>query len=397
MDFCKLSQHERIVFEKIQKDGPFTINSLVESFNFKLSTLNRIINSLKAERLIVEAGFEESSGGRKPVLFDINTATAYLIGIDISRTHSRVVLCDMKMRLLGCAEFLEVHSKPEKTLLDIKTSLDALLKQNKLSYSDVLCVGVGVTGPYDRDSGHLLRVDLMEEWNDFPVRAQLDNMFACPVFIDNGTHGAVIGEYLYGSGKDYRNVSFFDCEVSIRCAHISSGVLIKPANGTEDAISHISIDMMGERCTCGRRGCLKSYVSTLTISDNLRRRIKNGEDSLLRTMDPTRISYIAYTEAADRGDPLALEELRKAGDVFGVGLSNYITLLNPELAIISGPLPILSKDFYDAAMRRVGQELQGEIRSNTVFIRGGNFGKFTIAAGAAAMAYEHMLQNPLVV
>jgi predicted NBD/HSP70 family sugar kinase len=396
MDFSKLGQNEKVVFEKIQKDGPFTINCLMECFDFKLSTLNRIINSLKADRLIVEAGFEESSGGRKPVLYDINTSAAYIIGIDISRTHSRVALCDMKLRMLGCEELLEARSKPEKVLADIKMSAEALLKENKLSFSDVLCIGVGVTGPYDRAAGNLLHVDLMDEWSGFPVRGQLEKIFPHPIYIDNGAHAAVIGEYLYGGGKEYRNVSFFDCEVSIRCAHVSSGVLIRPANGTEDAVSHITIDMMGERCTCGRRGCLKCYVSTLTISDNIRRRIKNGEDTLLGAIEPRVISYIAYTDAADKGDALALNELRKAGDVFGVGLANYITLLNPDLAVISGPLPILSKEFYDAAMSRIRQELCGKERSNTVFVRGGHSDKFTIASGAAAMAFEHVLQNPLV-
>jgi predicted NBD/HSP70 family sugar kinase len=162
---------------------------------------------------------------------------------------------------------------------------------------------------------------------------------------------------LYGDGKHYKNVAFFECEVSIRCAHISSDVLIRPAGNTEDAISHITIDIMGERCACGRRGCLKCYVSTLTISNNIRRRIKNGEDTLLRDMDPGRISYVSYTEAANAGDALVIDELRKAGDAFGVGLADYITLLNPDLVIVSGPLPILSDVFYYSALSRIKQEL----------------------------------------
>jgi predicted NBD/HSP70 family sugar kinase len=395
LNLDNLSPNEKVVYDKIQKDGPFTISGLMDCFDFKLSTLNRIITSLKTAELIVETGYEESTGGRKPIIYDINTAKEYIIGIDISRTHTRVVLCDMKIRLKGSAEFLEVHSKPEKVLQDIKVYVDKLLKDNGLSLSDVYCVGAGVTGPYDRETGELLEVDMMHEWSGFPVRRELEKIFPCPVFVDNGAHAAVLGEYLYGMGKNYKNVSFFDCEVNIRCAHISSGVLIRPADGSEDAISHITIDMMGERCTCGRRGCLKCYVSTLTISNNIRRRIRNGEDTILKGMDPQLISYVSYTEAAAKGDALALDELAKAGDVFGVGLADYVTLLNPRLVIISGPLPILSKEFYNAAINRIKQELHGINKSGTIFVCGGHSSKFTIATGAAAMAFESMMKSPL--
>ena len=393
MDISNLVPNEKIVFDKIQKDGPFTVNGLMDCFDFKLSTLNRIINALKSADLVVEAGYEESTGGRKPALYDINTQDAYVIGIDISRTHSRIVLCDMKIRIIGSMEILEAQAEPETVLRDIMTSVDALLAQNSLAFSDIQCVGVGVTGPYDRDAGVLLNVDMMDKWNDFPIRGQLEKLFVCPVYIDNGAHAAVLGEYLYGDGKNYKNVSFFDCEIGVRCAYISSGVLIRSAGNTEDAISHITIDMMGERCTCGRRGCLKCYVSTLSISNNIRRRIKNGEGSLLSDMDPQQISYVSYTEAADKGDALVVDELRKAGDVFGVGLADYITLLNPNLVILSGPLPILSKLFYYSALNRVKQELPGVEESGIRFVRGGHSGKFTIAVGAAAMAYEVMVQN----
>jgi hypothetical protein len=194
MDITNLIPNEKIVFDKIQKDGPFTVNSLMDCFNFKLSTLKRIINSLKPSNLIVEVGHEESSGGRKPALYDINIKDAYIIGIDISRPHTRVVLCDMKIRIKGCVEFLEAPAGPEKILLDITDNVASLLHENGLTMADILCIGVGVTGPYDRKSGKILKVDLMDEWNDFPIRSAMERLFSCPIYIDNGAHAAVLGE-----------------------------------------------------------------------------------------------------------------------------------------------------------------------------------------------------------
>ena len=72
MVFNFLSTDEKQVFEMLQKKGPLTKKSLLTYFNYKPSTLNRIISSLLKNNLIVEFGQEESSGGRKPSLFDVN-------------------------------------------------------------------------------------------------------------------------------------------------------------------------------------------------------------------------------------------------------------------------------------------------------------------------------------
>jgi hypothetical protein len=55
--------------------------------------------------IVDTVGYEESSGGRKPALFDIKHAGRHYNGGSIyPATHTRVVLCDMKIRFKGCVE-----------------------------------------------------------------------------------------------------------------------------------------------------------------------------------------------------------------------------------------------------------------------------------------------------
>ncbi len=76
---------------------------------------------------------------------------------------------------------------------------------------------------------------------------------------------------------------------------------------------------------------------------------------------------------------------------FGIGLSNYIKLFNPELIILSGPLIQQSKLFYETTKEIALQKCH--IKNNNIqFIRGGYFEDKSIAVGACAMVIQK-IQN----
>jgi predicted NBD/HSP70 family sugar kinase len=150
---------------------------------------------------------------------------------------------------------------------------------------------------------------------------------------------------------------------------------------------------MGERCYCGKRGCVRCYASTPAISENVRRRISAGEASLINA-PPKDINYRHVLAAAEKGDAVAAEELRRAGTYFGVGLANYITLLNPECVVIDGPLVIDGSIFFDSAVKSAKENVY--VSSNIVYKKGGSFGYETIAVGAAAMYFEWYMGSPIM-
>src|SRR5690625_7943668 len=64
------------LYRIIRKHGQITKKELIESTGWTQTTCTRSINHLLEEQLIIESGFAESNGGRKPVVYEIN-ATAF--------------------------------------------------------------------------------------------------------------------------------------------------------------------------------------------------------------------------------------------------------------------------------------------------------------------------------
>ena len=215
MVFNFLSTDEKQVFEMLQKKGPLTKKSLLTYFNYKPSTLNRIISSLLKNNLIVEFGQEESSGGRKPSLFDVNVNEKNLIGIEISRTYSYVTICDLKMNVKASKIlYVDAHKYyPEILIQEIADIVNAFLKELSIAKESILGAGLGMVGPVNRSTGCTGEVHnfIVDAWSNIPISNMLAKALNCTVYADNGTAVAVLLEYLYGDGKNYKNISYFNC------------------------------------------------------------------------------------------------------------------------------------------------------------------------------------------
>lgn len=74
---ANLNQESKSIFSLIQKEGPLTKNAIMAAAGIKLTKLNRLMAPLEKAKLIAESSVGDSTGGRKPILYDVNQR-AYL-------------------------------------------------------------------------------------------------------------------------------------------------------------------------------------------------------------------------------------------------------------------------------------------------------------------------------
>lgn len=392
---CDLSYEAKKIFNLIHKNGPQAKNNLQLLTNMKLTTLNRIMEPLEEMGLIVQSSIGESTGGRKPVLYDVNACKGYIVGIDISRTYTKVVITNLKMDLLYKQQFsMDKSHKPDKTVKVINEIIIDGLKRLEIKEHNLLGIGIGTVGPMDTQKGIIINPINFEApgWNDVHIIEMLEAQIHHPILLDNGANTAVMAEMLFGKGKSFKNLVYINCGVGIRTGAISSRNIIRTVNNAEDAFGHMVIDVDGEACTCGNFGCIECYSSIRAITKKFVSELKKGRISQV-TKPISDIKYIDICRAGEDGDDLAKEILIGSAIILGTGLANLINLLNPGLVILSGPLVKHSNLFYkicvEVALRKCYKNNQDKI----VFSRGGYFGDNAIAVGSAAMVLEHCLNE----
>jgi predicted NBD/HSP70 family sugar kinase len=391
-DIKQLQSDRKRVFSIIQKNGPLTKNEIITIEDFKLTTLNRIIYDLEVLGLITETSVGESTGGRKPVLYDVNPTKAYVIGVDISRTYVQIIIANLKIQVLKERRFLlEESYSPERTLEHVIEIINNLMIELKVTKEQIMGIGVATVGPINRERGILLNPINFGggNWQNVAIKEILQQSLEIPVVIDNGANTAVIGEYFFGCGRSHDNIAYINCGIGIRTGTITSKKIIRTINDCEDAFGHMVVDINGDQCYCGNYGCLENYSSIHAILKKFKDEIKKGQPSLV-IKDLKEINYLDVFQAANEGDIVAKDIVFNSANVFGIALANYIKLLNPHLVILSGPIIYNSDMFYnvstEVALKRINDS-----NANIIFSKGGHFKEYAMAVGAAAMVIESCL------
>lgn len=384
--FSACGPQEKRVFCALQKLGPVSKSQLLAITGFKLTTLSRFLRPLEERRLVVRPQFGESSGGRKPVLYDVTDRDYYLLGVDISRTYMQVVLTDLKLHVLASRRFhMGERFTPERTVQTIVKTARELAERTTPAGGRIVLAGVGAVGPMSRTKGVLLSPRYFQAagWKDVPLVAMLQEGLGCPVSLDNGANTAVLAEALYGIGRGVPRVVYVNCGVGIRTGTFLDGALIRTPQNEEDVFGHMVVNADGRLCTCGKRGCLDCYATIRAVTSEFVERRARGDRSAL----PADAAWESICAAAQQGDALAEDVLRHAATYLGIGLSNLINLLGPGLVILSGPLIRQSDLFFETAAG-VAQKHIWAAQSGVVFHRGGSLEEDAIAVGGAALALE---------
>lgn len=390
-----LSPDERRIFSLLQKKGFLTKNEISYLTDIKLSRLNYIMKPLEKKRLVVKESIGESSGGRKPVLYSVNLRDYYVIGIDISIMYTQIVFTNLRLEEFHEEIFyMDNTLTPEKTVEKIAGIINKAYVELRLDLLELLGVGVGSVGPLDEKEGVIKKPYnfYAPDWLNVPIKSMISEKLGAPVILENGENAAIVGEQLFGVGKSISNISYINCGVGLRTGTVSSGNLIRAINYEEEGFGHMVVDINGKKCRCGNYGCIGCYSSIHAILQRFTEELKKGRRTLI-DKQIHEITYLDICNAAQEEDELSKEILRDAALILGAGLANYIKLLAPNLIILSGPLIIYSKLYYEVSVQSALMRLHPDKRNRVVFNRCGCFKEKAMAIGAATMYIEKFLKN----
>ncbi len=201
-------------------------------------------------------------------------------------------------------------------------------------------VGVGVPGLADFHRGRTLFLpNLPTGWRDFPVADRLSKALGCPVFLLNDARMAALGELWFGHGRGVKSMVAFTIGTGIGGGVVIDRKLRLGPLAAAGEIGHQTILPDGPLCGCGNRGCLEALASGPALIGQGVRLMKSGHAPRLYEMvegDASRITPHLMAQAAAAGDVSVHESIRRSARLLGIGVSNVITVLCPELVVIGG-------------------------------------------------------------
>lgn len=318
--------------------------------------------------------------------------STYAVGIDVGGTKIAAGVVDSDGRILA-SFYTRAHAgHPPPLVVDgIEEAFLSVLAKSGLDRDRIQGVGIGCAGHVNGAAGQVLTSSNLPEWENIPLRDIVTRRIEMPVRLDNDTKCAALAEYCFGAGRGARHVCYVTFSTGYGMALVIEGKLYRGAIGTAGEIGHTVIVPGGERCTCGKRGCVMAYASGLALSRIACERILAGEPTRLRDScgsAPAYVSGEAIAEAAQSGDPLARELIQTAGKYFGMSLANIIEALNPELIVIGGGLSRIGPLLLDPCFAAMNENIHPVLRGVTR-IALSQLGDEAGLIGAAALTWEN--------
>ena len=359
---------------------------LADKMGLTRAAVSLIVNDLLESGVVQEAEVRSVPNGRPPVSLEINPTRGLVGAIDMGATHMSVAIADFTARILQEAEYsFNIKDGPKVCLAEAHQNLLGLLESQGLSLSNISAIGIGVPGPVNTEAGMVVAPPIMPGWDRYPIRASLENMWGCPVTLNNDAELGALGEWAYGAGRGEKNIAYIKVGSGIGAGLILNQQIYGGTTGAAGEIGHLTIDENGPLCNCGNHGCLEAFAGGHAIASQGQLLVQSGKRTLLAELPLEKITVYEVAEAARRGDLPAQEILRRAGTFIGIAIAGLINLFNPSIVIIGGGVAQIG-DIITTPIRQAVRERAMHASEQSVRITTGMLGRRSLLIGAIVQA-----------
>jgi glucokinase len=337
---------DRVLSIAIDRPGTFTRAELIEASGLSAPTIGSLTSHLIRTGVITDLGTAPSRGGRRPSLMEFNARHAFVGGIDIGPTRTRLAVADLRGTRLG-HEIVDTPASipPPQTLLHLAEAFKSLLRSTKTPVNRLLAVSVGVPGIVRPDEGVVGFAPNLSGWHDVPLRDILKRELRTSVLIDNDVNLALLGEHWQGAARGHETCAFVFVGTGIGSALLIDGALHR---GHHDMAGEISVMCMGPQYVdqdFGTHGCLEALAGL----DALKTRWTGRRSSNHEHWIP------ALLEAAGAGDEQARQAMMETARFIAIATANVGAVVDPSLVVLGGAMFAQAEPFVEHVRRIVHQ------------------------------------------
>ena len=317
----------------------------------------------------------------------------YKLGIDLGGTNIVAGVVDENYNVVATAKVKTNCPRPAEEIIDdmAKVTFEAIEKAG-LTIDDIDYMGVGAPGSINPENGFIPYSNNINFVN-VPLSDMLKERVGKDFFIDNDANAAAYGEFLAGSGKGTSHFIAITLGTGVGSGIIIDGKLFYGSNFAGGELGHTAIQVDGEDCTCGRKGCWEAYASATALIRQTKAKMLENKDSIMWEMvggDIEKVSGRTSFDAMRKGDKAGKEVVDQYIRYVGIGLINSINIFQPQVLCIGGGISHEGDTLIKPLVEMVDKEnyFRGDAEFKTV-IKTATLGNDAGIIGAAYLCNLH--------
>ena len=338
-----------LILDLLRREGSLSRSGLAVRSGLSLPAVSRGVAELIGDGWVTEVGAGSSSGGRRPILLQLNPKAGHIVAADVTPSRILGAVADLAGDLVVTKT--EAPLSLGLPLLDQVAEMLTWLKQagkeaEAQGYGPSIGVGLSVPGIPDRSGSHVSLAPALD-WSDVAVGAVLLERFDSQVLVQNDVDALLLGEQWRGAAAGVKHAVALYVGAGVGAAALLDGQVYRGRDGAVGEVGFWLTDPAQKSHPSGF-GLLESQISTVSLTRRWAAQVgwkPQGRADVLT----------ALAQQASAGDSETLKLITETARLIGMVVVNLVALLNPEVVILGGEvlklgdhvLPVLNQMVAD--------------------------------------------------
>ena len=272
-----------------------------------------------------------------------------VIGIDLGGTNLvGALMIDGKI-----VKKEKIPTEADKGKDRVLDNIAILIEKLKKDDPEVKFIGIGTPGNVMED-GEIYGSPNIKGWHGTKLYDELKSRVSgIEVVAGNDVDVAALGEVVFGTNEELKKSKvaiFVALGTGIGGGIIIDGKVFTGAYNMAGEIGHMTIEVDGRECSCGKKGCWETYGSATgikrTFVELYEKKGGKVESSLLKEKNINDITTKDIYDWAKKGDKFSLEVTKIVNKHMAVGVGNLINIFNPDFIVIGGGVSLAGEFFF---------------------------------------------------
>lgn len=256
----------------------------------------------------------------------------YYAGIDLGGTNIAGAIIDENNKFI-CHKSVKTLSERgfDAIVNDIATLVSNMIIESGIA--DVESIGIGSPGAV-KDGSVLFSGNL--KWRNAPLADMVQELTGKQTYLANDANCAALGEYI--ANKTDKSVALITIGTGVGFGFIKDNKIFAGDTYGGAELGHQMFKFGGERCTCGKNGCIEAYASFSALLRDANRYVEKNKKSYLASIKKQAgiLDGEMIFAAAIAGDIGAKDLTNQFIEYIALAITSIIDVLDPALVIIGG-------------------------------------------------------------
>ena len=256
----------------------------------------------------------------------------FILGIDIGGTNIKVGIFSISKNRIIEKSYEKTENNLEKFLNTVSKIVNKFKKKYKIEK-----VGIGFPGNIN-EIGEIIFSPHVSDAIGFNIVNFFERELNVSLKIDNDANLSALAHLKFSKEK-ISDLICLTLGTGIGGGVVLKKELLNSSRGIGFELGHITVLPDGEKCSCGKNGCMEAYSSASGM-------IKRYGDNNLK-------EFIELYNLYKNGDEKAKKIIDEGFFYLGIGTGSLVNIFAPEKVFFAGGISEVFYEFYDSFLNGV--------------------------------------------